>query len=69
MRFSKTQIQGAAPELGQPPLSIQVGGEQIQSSPGEKDLWVQVGNRLDMTCQCALAAQKSQNVLGCIQSG
>jgi len=50
-----------------PQAQIQLGGEWIDSSPEEKGLGVLANEKLNMTQQRALTAQKVICVLGCIK--
>ncbi|KAJ7415935.1 rna-directed dna polymerase from mobile element jockey-like [Willisornis vidua] len=66
-KFNKTKSKVMPLGWGNPKYNYRLGREQINSSPGEKDLGASMYKKLNIS-QHVSAAQKANHIVGCITS-
>jgi len=66
LRINKTKCKVLHTGRVNPKHRYRLDREQMESRHEEKDLGVLIDEKLNMTRQCPLAAQKANHILGCI---
>ena len=69
MRFSTAKCKVLHLDQRNPRHTYRLEGAVLESSPAEKDPEVPINEKLGMSQQCALAAQKTNGILGSFRRG